>query len=189
MVVFHCYAMLVYQRVPHTATYAYPHLFDVDAVDAFGRTLSPFETRNCQTLSGPWPHCFLSLALKIWVVVSDIFYFHPLFGEDEPILAKMFQIGWNHQLEIFNSLTLKFLTLLECDMGIPWVDTTKTQESLKGVQLMLRIIPYRHPVIPPEVWCLIGMFLGCIHTEPGIHAATRHRDRAKTRDWKVKNTR
>jgi len=26
------------------------------------------------------------------------FFFHPLFGEDEPILTHIFQMGWNHQL-------------------------------------------------------------------------------------------
>ena len=30
---------------------------------------------------------------------SKIFYFHPLFGEDEPILTNIFQLGWNHQPE------------------------------------------------------------------------------------------
>ena len=29
------------------------------------------------------------------------FLFSPLCGEDEPILTHIFQMGWNHQLEIF----------------------------------------------------------------------------------------
>ena len=33
----------------------------------------------------------------IWVVVSNIFYFHPYLGKI-PILANIFQRGWNHQL-------------------------------------------------------------------------------------------
>ena len=33
-----------------------------------------------------------------WVVVSNIFYFHPYLGKI-PILTNMFQRGWNHQLE------------------------------------------------------------------------------------------
>ena len=28
---------------------------------------------------------------------SNIFYFHPYWGEDEPILTHIFQMGWNHQ--------------------------------------------------------------------------------------------
>ena len=36
--------------------------------------------------------------LKInWVVVSNIFYFHPYLGKI-PILTNIFQRGWNHQL-------------------------------------------------------------------------------------------
>ena len=33
-----------------------------------------------------------------WVVVSNIFYFHPYLGKT-PILTNIFQVGWNHQLE------------------------------------------------------------------------------------------
>ena len=33
-----------------------------------------------------------------WVVVSNIFYFHPYLGKI-PILTNIFQMGWNHQLE------------------------------------------------------------------------------------------
>ena len=32
-----------------------------------------------------------------WVVVSNIFYFHPYLGKI-PILTNIFQMGWNHQL-------------------------------------------------------------------------------------------
>ena len=35
----------------------------------------------------------------IWVVVSNIFYFHPYLGKI-PILTNIFQRGWNHQLVI-----------------------------------------------------------------------------------------
>ena len=31
-----------------------------------------------------------------WLVVSNIFYFHPYLGKI-PILANIFQRGWNHQ--------------------------------------------------------------------------------------------
>ncbi len=33
-----------------------------------------------------------------WVVVSNIFYFHPYLGKI-PILTNIFQMGWNHQLD------------------------------------------------------------------------------------------
>ena len=33
-----------------------------------------------------------------WVVVSNIFYFHPYLGKI-PILTHIFQRGWNHQLD------------------------------------------------------------------------------------------
>ena len=41
--------------------------------------------------------------MEIWVVATHIFFiFTPNFGEDEPILTHIFQMGWfNHQLEIF----------------------------------------------------------------------------------------
>ena len=35
-----------------------------------------------------------------WVVVSNIFYFHPYLGKISN-LTNMFQIGWNHQLVLF----------------------------------------------------------------------------------------
>ena len=31
-----------------------------------------------------------------WLVVSNIFYFHPYLGKI-PILTNIFQMGWNHQ--------------------------------------------------------------------------------------------
>ena len=34
----------------------------------------------------------------IWVVVSNIFYFHPYLAKI-PILPNIFQMGWNHQLD------------------------------------------------------------------------------------------
>ena len=35
---------------------------------------------------------------KYWLVVSNIFCFHPYLGKI-PILTNIFQLGWNHQLE------------------------------------------------------------------------------------------
>ena len=34
-----------------------------------------------------------------WLVVSNIFYFHPYLGKI-PILTNIFQMGWNHQLDL-----------------------------------------------------------------------------------------
>ena len=39
----------------------------------------------------------------IWVVVSNMFYFYPYLGKI-PILTNIFQMGWNHQLDIHSWL-------------------------------------------------------------------------------------
>ena len=44
------------------------------------------------------PDCHFMVFTKNWVVVSNIFYFHPYLGKI-PILTNIFQMGWNHQLE------------------------------------------------------------------------------------------
>ena len=36
----------------------------------------------------------------IWVVVSNMFYFHPYLGKIS-VLTNIFQMGWNHQLSYF----------------------------------------------------------------------------------------
>ncbi len=41
----------------------------------------------------------LYLQIQIWVVVSNIFYFHPYLGKWSN-LTNIFQMGWNHQLEM-----------------------------------------------------------------------------------------
>ena len=38
--------------------------------------------------------------INFWMVVSNIFYFHPYLGKI-PILTNIFQRGWNHQPEIY----------------------------------------------------------------------------------------
>ena len=45
---------------------------------------------------GNWSRCFCVQTMA-WVVVSDIFYFHPYLGKI-PNLTNSFQMGWNHQL-------------------------------------------------------------------------------------------
>ena len=57
---------------------------------------------GCKTSSPPGCHeTFVGLEVfptKLnWVVVSNIFYFHPYLGKI-PILTNIFQGGWNHQL-------------------------------------------------------------------------------------------
>ena len=43
-------------------------------------------------------HCLFRFRKKIWVVVSNIFYFHPYLGKWSN-LTNIFRMGWNHQLE------------------------------------------------------------------------------------------
>ena len=45
----------------------------------------------------------LKHACQIWVVVLDIFYFHPYLGKI-PILTNISQMGWNHQPEMVFAL-------------------------------------------------------------------------------------
>ena len=49
-------------------------------------------------ISFPRQH-FVEIFQKVWLVVSNIFYFHPYLGKI-PILTNIFQRGWNHQLEV-----------------------------------------------------------------------------------------
>ena len=41
--------------------------------------------------------CWMSWTLDFIWLVSNIFSFSPLFGEDEANLTNIFQMGWNHQ--------------------------------------------------------------------------------------------
>ena len=36
----------------------------------------------------------------VWLVVSDVFYFHPYLGKIS-ILTNIFQMGWNHHLVVY----------------------------------------------------------------------------------------
>ena len=59
---------------------------------------------------------FLTASLIIWsinnwLVVSNIFYFHPYLGKI-PILTNIFQRGWNHQLDKHHFLLFKLLVLV-----------------------------------------------------------------------------
>ena len=42
--------------------------------------------------------------MYIQVVVSNMFYFHPYLGKI-PILTNIFQLGWNHQLDMYDDDT------------------------------------------------------------------------------------
>ena len=59
------------------------------------------------------------LEMTCWVVVSNMFYFHPYLGKI-PILTNIFQMGWNHQLDwdarLHMSYVLKqvFIMKLRC---------------------------------------------------------------------------
>ena len=41
--------------------------------------------------------------IKDWLVVSKIFYFHPYLGKISN-LTNIFQRGWNHQLEEYDTM-------------------------------------------------------------------------------------
>jgi len=45
--------------------------------------------------------------IQDWLVVSNIFYFHPYLGKI-PILTNIFQMGWNHQPEDYCPSSLPF---------------------------------------------------------------------------------
>ena len=46
-----------------------------------------------------------------WVVVSNIFYFHPYLGKI-PILTNIFQRGWNHQPGFVLKSNSEFLNII-----------------------------------------------------------------------------
>ena len=66
---------------------------------AWGAPIFPWRANRVITIS--WTKSFNENQSKLqylgWVVVSNIFYFHPYLGKI-PILTNIFQMGWNHQL-------------------------------------------------------------------------------------------
>ncbi len=69
---------------------------------------------------------FFGTGLHTWVVVSNIFYFHPYLGK-VPILTNIFQRGWNYQLDTHfgflfwgKLLTPWQPTQPQPDRGKPW---------------------------------------------------------------------
>ena len=56
----------------------------------------------------------------IWVVVSNVFYFHPYLGKWSN-LTNIFQMGWNHQLAILPShkISARYFQLYEGLLHVP----------------------------------------------------------------------
>ena len=73
--------------------------FAIGLADAFLMLKLPFES---ETSMGQIHHPEVNMAKsnksQNWVVVSNMFYFHPYLGKI-PILTHIFQMAWNHQLE------------------------------------------------------------------------------------------
>ena len=68
-------------------------------------------TRGCQSRFESEVLLFFflgGLSVPLWLVVSNICYFHPYLGKI-PILTNIFPLGWNHQLEKVAFRTGNFL--------------------------------------------------------------------------------
>ena len=69
---------------------------------------SPHPSARTVNVNKQWPvdpGCWMPIAsdpqyLKLLGGVFKYFLFSPLFGEDEPNLTNIFQVGWNHQPEL-----------------------------------------------------------------------------------------
>ena len=61
-----------------------------------------------------------SRQMNVWVVVSNIFYFHPYLGKI-PNLTNIFQMGWNRQLDVneqwWKSVFVPLLQYIQCFSG------------------------------------------------------------------------
>ena len=57
---------------------------------------------------------------KNCAVVSNISYFHPYLGMTS-ILTKIFQWGWNHQLENDDSISVLWTRLLRCEIEVGFI--------------------------------------------------------------------
>ena len=60
-----------------------------------------------------------------WVVVSNIFYFHPYLGKWSN-LTNIFQMAWNHQLVDFRGVSLIIIPFI----GSANLTTQPTKETL-----------------------------------------------------------
>ena len=61
---------------------------------------------SCQALV--FDTFLIHLDIIIWVVDSNVFYFHPYLGKIS-ILTNIFQRGWNHQLEFFHGIMFDWI--------------------------------------------------------------------------------
>ena len=89
--------------------------------------------------------------LIIWLVVSNIFYFHPYLGKI-PILTNIFQRGWNHQLVMWWARDTKNM-LCFCFVGLEllgiwsnyWETTTRETKIVipkKGTSRIARKVSF-----------------------------------------------
>ena len=60
--------------------------------------------------------CRMQWANQTWVMVSNIFYFHPYLGKI-PILTNIFQMGWNHKPETL-AIGLNLVVFWSCKFSV-----------------------------------------------------------------------
>ena len=84
-----------------------------------------------------------------WVVVSNIFYFHPYLGKI-PILTNIFQLGWNHQLE---NMCVSCRQLLHSKTADLW-NQRKLRLVSHGLLMRIFCMVYFHWTVEEfeEVW-------------------------------------
>ena len=95
----------------------------------------------------PLPSKWGMICVYVYLVVSNIFYFHPYLGKI-PILTNIFQMGWNHQLGVYFRVTVGSVAvtalvtrlqglLKEVEEHLsPKVDEVKTFLSLKLLEAL-----------------------------------------------------
>ena len=125
-------------------------------------------------LGGGQFHCSDRNTFRLWELYSKLgggceyFLCSPLFGEDEPILTNIFQMGWNHQLdskfEQFAQMTLKNSWIIFVDLssdggGTAWREwkersVATTYKALIGCNHVLFPLNFAHP----KNTCCAGVF-------------------------------
>ena len=74
----------------------------------------------------------MKLPYIYWVVVSNIFYFQPYLGKWS-ILTNIFQMGWNHQLDLAGFTDNFPITFPKIDVTLPETNSIqKTPLKIKG---------------------------------------------------------
>ena len=74
------------------------------------------------------PLCYL---VETWLVVSNIFYFHPFKLGKISNLTNIFQIGWNHQLETFSMSTTDRILHMLLDLSWQGTSTGSSQQAIR----------------------------------------------------------